>query len=67
MKAPRKFSPQELAQAIAQLIDCGGGLLVDDVEYIGQGVHKYYFERDNVMRLAGYDAENTELDNRPNG
>lgn len=38
---------------LLQLIDGSGGILVDDAEYIGQGIHKLYFDRDTLLRESG--------------
>lgn len=49
----KEFTQQEMAQMLLQLIDGSGNILVDDAEYIGQGVHKLYFERDTLLRYSG--------------
>ena len=46
------YSTQEIAEMLLQLIDGGGSVLVDDAEYIGQGVHKLYVERDTLVSYA---------------
>ena len=51
----QRFTTQEMARMLLQLLDGGGNVLVDDAEYIGQGIHKIYFERDTLVRYAELD------------
>lgn len=49
----RVFTKKEMAQMLLQLIDGSGSILIDDAEYIGQGIHKLYFDRDVLVRYSG--------------
>jgi len=53
--APNYTTP-ELAEMLLQLID-RGSIVVDDAEYLGQGIHKFYVDRDTLERLAGRNTE----------
>lgn len=49
---------REVAEVLLQLIDAPenvdlSDMGIDDQEYIGQGVHKIYVERDTLLRVAG--------------
>lgn len=48
-----QYSTQEIAKMLLQVLDSGGGLLIDDAEYIGQGIHKLYLDRDVLMHYSG--------------
>jgi hypothetical protein len=54
------FTAKEVAEVMLFLIDAQPSADLSSVgvyerEYIGQGVHKIYVERDNLLRLAERD------------
>jgi hypothetical protein len=51
----QRFTTKEMARMLLQLLDGGSNVLVDDAEYIGQGIHKIYLERDTLVRYAELD------------
>lgn len=48
----QRYSTKEMAEMLLQLIDGGGSILVDDAEYIGQGIHKLYLDRDTLVSYS---------------
>lgn len=52
------FSMREIALALLSLVDAPTGtdmreMGITDREYIGQGIHKLYLDRDVLARMAG--------------
>jgi hypothetical protein len=52
------FSMREIALALRSIVDAPLGtdmqdMGIDDREYIGQGIHKIYLDRDKLSRVAG--------------
>ena len=45
----KTYSTKEMAEMLLQLIDGSGSILVDDTDYIGQGIHKIYLDRDVLV------------------
>ena len=37
---------------LLQVLDGSGSILIDDVKYIGQGVHKIYLDRDVLVHYS---------------
>lgn len=52
------FSMREVALCLLSLIDAPTGtdmreMGINDREYIGQGIHKLYLDRDTLVRVVG--------------
>lgn len=48
----KRYTTAEMAAMLLQLIDGGGSILIDDAEYIGQGIHKIYLDRDVLVSYS---------------
>jgi hypothetical protein len=54
----KKLSSKEVARLLLQLIHTSEySALIDDAEYIGQGIHKLYLDHDTLARIAGLEGE----------
>lgn len=50
----KTFNAQEIAEVLLQILDGEiGSALVDEVEYIGYGIHKIYLTRDVLEKYSG--------------
>lgn len=54
---PKNYSNKELAEALLQILDGKGSILIDDAEYLGQGIHKLYLDRDILICASGRTEE----------
>lgn len=53
----KTYSTKELAEMLLQVIDGSGSILIDDAEYIGQGIHKIYLDRDVLVHYSETEKE----------
>lgn len=53
----KTYSVKEMAEMLLQVIDGSGSILIDDAEYIGQGIHKIYLDRDVLVRYSETERE----------
>lgn len=48
----KHYSTKEIAEVLLQILDGGASVLIDDADYIGQGIHKLYLDRDVIVHYA---------------
>ncbi len=53
----KTYSVKEMAEMLLQVIDGSGSILIDDAEYIGQGIHKIYLDRDVLVHYSETERE----------